>query len=307
MKTGPLWKVSVETSPEAEEAVLQMLERVCGVPASSSTDVETGAVVASVFLEQKRGVARPSRAALAAALKDVQACGLAVGPGRISVRQLRAEDWAESWKRHFKPMEVGTALLIKPSWSRRPARAGQAVMVLDPGLSFGTGQHPTTAFCLEQVVGRRRAGERQALLDIGCGSGILSIAAAKVGYETVEGFDFDPDAVRIARENAALNGVAIRLHEADVCKLPLRGGGRFDVVCANLMYDLLLAQQRRILSRVRPGGVLVLAGILTKQFDAVRSAYEGAGWRLVQERRVGEWQSGAFEQLSKQDEAPAGC
>ena len=295
MKTGPLWKVSVETSPEAEEAVLQMLERVCGVPASSCTNLETGAVVASVFLEQKRGVDRPARAKLAAALRDVQACGLAVGPGRISIRQLRAEDWAESWKRHFKPMEVGAALLIKPSWSQRQPRPGQAVMVLDPGLSFGTGQHPTTAFCLEQVVRCRRAGARQSLLDIGCGSGILSIAAAKVGYETVEGFDFDPDAVRIARENAALNGVAVHLHEADVCQLPLRGGGRFDVVCANLMYDLLLAQQRRILSRVRSGGVLVLAGILAKQFDAVRTAYEGAGWQLVQERSVGEWQSGALQ------------
>ena len=295
MKTGPLWKVSIATSPEAEEAVLQMLERLCGTPASSCTDVETGAVVASVFLEQKRAAGKPARAELAAELQRLRECGLDAGPGRISIRQLRAEDWAESWKRHFKPMEIGSALLIKPSWSKRPPRPGQAVMVLDPGLSFGTGQHPTTAFCLEQVVRCRRAGQRQALLDIGCGSGILSIAAAKVGYETVEGFDFDPDAVRIARENAALNKVAIRLHEADVCKLPCRGGGKFDVVCANLMYDLLMAQRRRILSRVRAGGVLVLAGILERQFDAVRAAYEGAGWRLGKTRTVGEWRSGAFQ------------
>ena len=212
MKTGPLWKVSVETSPEAEESVLQMLELLYAVPTSSCTDVETGAVVASVFLEQKRAAGKPARAELAAELQRLRECGLDAGPGRISIRQLRAEDWAESWKRHFKPMEIGSALLIKPSWSKRQPRPGQAVMVLDPGLSFGTGQHPTTAFCLEQVVRCRRADQRQALLDIGCGSGILAIAAAKVGYETVEGFDFDPDAVRIARRREVRRG----LRQSDV-------------------------------------------------------------------------------------------
>lgn len=294
MKTGPLWHISAATSPEAEEAVLQLLERLYGTPASSCTNVETGAVVASVFLERKAQQLRPSRAELAAGLARIRDCGLVVEPASISIRQLRAEDWAESWKRHFKPIEVGSRLLIKPSWSRRPPRRGQKVMVLDPGLSFGTGQHPTTAFCLEQLAQYRRSNLEQAMLDVGCGSGILAIAAAKLGYAPVEGFDFDPDAVRIARENAALNEAAARLYGADVCTLSLRRGPEFDLVCANLMYDLLLAQRRRILQRLRPGGLLVLAGILDRQFGEVQTAYENAGLRLKVSRKVGEWRSGAF-------------
>ncbi|MBI5383218.1 MAG: 50S ribosomal protein L11 methyltransferase [Verrucomicrobia bacterium] len=294
MKTGPLWSLSVETTGEAEEAVMHVLERLFAAPASSCTDAETGAVTATVFLEWKEESSRPDRNRVASALQQIRKCGLEVGPGRVAVRRLRAKDWAESWKRHFKPIEVGGALLIKPSWSRRQPKRGQTLMVLDPGLSFGTGQHPTTAFCLEQIVGARRNEEPRALLDAGCGSGILAIAAAKLGYAPVEGFDFDPDAVRIAQENAALNDASVRLFEADVCRLPLRSRGRFDVVCANLTHDLLVAQRQRLANRLKAGGTLVLAGILVQQFDAVRVAYEGIGLRLVAARTVGEWRSGAF-------------
>jgi ribosomal protein L11 methyltransferase len=162
MKTGPLWRVSVETSAEAAEAVQELLERLWGAPASVCTDLETGAVVASVFLEKEPGQARPARAALAAGLRHLREVGLDPGPGRISVRLLRPENWAESWKRHFKPLEISPALVIQPSWSRRQPKQGQATVILDPGLSFGTGQHPTTAFCLEQVARFRQAGCRQS-------------------------------------------------------------------------------------------------------------------------------------------------
>ena len=277
MKARPLWKVSVETTAEAEDAVLQLLERLSGQAASGCTEVETGAVTTAVYLP-----GRPLclRARLAAGLAQLGQCGLDPGPGRISIRKLRPENWAESWKRHFKPMEISPALVIQPSWSRRQPRPGQAVVVLDPGLSFGTGQHPTTRFCLEQIVRCRPEHPRPSFLDLGCGSGILALAAGKLGYQPVSGCDFDPDAVRIARENAARNGVVARLERADVCDLPLRGGPRFDLVCANLTSDLLLKQARRIQGRVRRGGCLVLAGILDLQFAEVRRAYEAAGWRL---------------------------
>lgn len=297
MKTGPLWKISIETSAEAEDAVMEAVERVCGAPASSCMDVETGDITVSAFLEKATHRTKPAKSALVKALNRIRECGLSVAPGRVSVRQMRAEDWAESWKRHFKTLEIGSALLIKPSWSRRVPRGRQVLMVLDPGLSFGTGQHPTTAFCLEQIVQARRSRKQQSLLDIGCGSGILAIAAAKLGYTPVEAFDFDPDAVRIAGENARQNEVLIQLRKADICKLPPRSACQFDVVCANLIFDLLLAQRSRILARVRPEGLLVLAGILRRQFGEVRLAYEEAGWRLVAERVSGEWHSGAFKRV----------
>ena len=171
-------------------------------------------------------------------------------------------------------------------------KRGQAVVVLDPGLSFGTGQHPTTSFCLEQLARLRRNG-KQSLLDAGCGSGILAIAAVKLGYAPVEAFDFDPEAVRVAKENARVNQVQPRIARRDLTKLPARGKP-FDVVCANLIHDLLIAERDKLLNRVAEGGTLVLAGILNEQFAAVKRAFMAAGMKSVAERSVREWCSGAF-------------
>src|SRR5262249_3273167 len=147
------------------------------------------------------------------------------------------EDWAESWKRHFRPVEIGSRLLLKPSWSRRRPRKNQVLLVLDPGLSFGTGQHPTTRFCLEQLVAF--ASRNRSFLDLGTGSGILVIAAKKLGYRRVTAIDSDPDAVRIARANAKRNRLEekLRLVHQDLTRLPV-GWRKHDLVCANLGYEL---------------------------------------------------------------------
>ena len=141
----------------------------------------------------------------------IKSCGLQIGAGKFALAKVRRENWAESWKRHFKPIEIGGELLIKPSWSKRRAKKNQAVLILDPGLSFGTGQHPTTSFCLEQLVQHRTIKADQSFLDIGTGSGILALAAAKLGYSLVEAFDFDPEAVAIARTNARRNRVSDKI------------------------------------------------------------------------------------------------
>jgi ribosomal protein L11 methyltransferase len=233
---------------------------------------------------------------LKAGLKRLKSCGLHLGPGRVSLSQVRHEDWAESWKRHFPALELGPKLLVKPSWSRRRPRPGQTVVVLDPGLSFGTGRHPTTAFCLRQLVAQRRAGEAQSFLDIGTGSGILAIAAARLGYRPVAAFDLDADAIRVARANARQNRVAdlIRFTQQDLAK-PARGPRKqYSLVCANLVSTLLLKERKRIVRWLAPGGLLVLAGILKREFGAVRRAYESAGFRLVASRLAQEWRSGSF-------------
>ena len=135
-----------------------------------------------------------------------------------------------------------------------------------------------------------------SLLDIGTGSGILAIAAAKLGYAPVRCFDFDPESVRVARANAAQNGVAhlVKPVRRDLTKLPHTSATRYHVVCANLIYDLLIAERDRILSRLRPDGVLVLAGILQTQFEKVECAYHWAGLKLIATEVEKEWQSGAF-------------
>jgi ribosomal protein L11 methyltransferase len=236
------------------------------------------------------------RAILGTRLKQIRRCALNIGPARITIRKVRREDWAESWKKHFQPLDIGHALLIMPGWSRRRARAGQAVVVLDPGLSFGTGQHPTTAFCLEQIVARRIIGRRQSFLDIGTGSGILAVAAAKLGYRPVHAFDLDTAAVRAARANARRNRVTkrVRVFRQDLVRLPLRSEAKFDVICANLIDDLLVEQSKRLLNRLSPHGALILAGILKTQFARVQRAYAAAGLKLTAMRQEKEWQSGAF-------------
>ena len=321
--TQPLWRVSVATSPDAEDAVTEMLGGLFGTAAASYFNLETGVSTVSVFRDQKPD-SRPLRAEIAAGLRRIADCGLKTGAGKIEIAKVKREDWAESWKRHFHPLEIpfrrdefheslnksklgtrgtrpsepGKSLLIKPSWSKKRPRKNQAVVILDPGLSFGTGQHPTTSFCLNELVRHRQSGTRQSFLDIGTGSGILAIAAAKLGYQPVHAFDFDPESVRVARENAGKNRVTanLRLTRGDVTRLPLKPArqSKYDLVCANLISNLLIAEKRRIVNRLKPGGTLVLAGILAVEFGEVRRAFEKLGLRLAARRVENEWCSGAF-------------
>ena len=163
-------------------------------------------------------------------------------------------------------------------------------------MSFGTGHHPTTAFCLQQLAVRRNGSPQQSFLDIGTGSGILAIAAAKLRYRPVEAFDLDPEAVRVARANARKNRVSgrLRIRVADLTRLPLRATRRYDLICANLLSSLLVREAVRILAFLKTGGTLVLAGILRTEFAKVQCCYERMGLRLVKCRADREWRSGAF-------------
>jgi ribosomal protein L11 methyltransferase len=298
----PLWKVSVATTLEAEDAIAEILGEIFHYPASSFFDLGKKTNRVTVFLSQ--AVQSQSLKELRQGLNCVKDCGLNIGPGKISIRKIRQEDWAESWKRHFKPIEIGGALLVKPSWSRKRPHAGQAVVILDPGLSFGTGQHPTTGYCLEEIVrysgAKRRRGDSlkngQSFLDIGTGSSILAIVAAKLEYTCIRAFDFDSEAVRVARANARANRVInkIKITHGDVAKLPIKPKERFDVICANLISDLLVKERKRIIAQLNPRGVLVLAGILKTEFSEVRRAYEKLGLKLISTRSRKEWRSGSF-------------
>lgn len=296
MKRHTLWKISVATTSEAEDAVAEALGRVLKCPASIHTDVRTGRTTVSVFSEAGSTLLTGLRSDLQESLSELKAFGLSLGPARIRMEHIRRENWAESWKRHFKPLEIGDTLLVKPSWSKRRPKRGQSVVILDPGLSFGTGQHATTWFCLQELARLRQAGQPQSFLDIGTGSGILAIAAAKLGYHPVEAFDFDPESVRVARANARRNRVGTKLDifAQDLTRLPIRAAKKFDVVCANLISTLLIAERCRIISRLKPGGLLLLAGILSREFAEVRRVFEGGGLAFVRSRRQREWTSGSF-------------
>lgn len=288
--------LTVETTAEGEEAVAALMERLFVQPVSVYVDEETQVRTLQLFFPEKSSLTDQRRVALAAGLRQIEACGLNVGSARVAFRKLAPENWAESWKRHFRPLQFGRALLIRPSWSRRQPRGKQALVVIDPGLSFGTGQHPTTSFCLSQLVKRRRPGRAQSFWDVGSGSGILAIAAAKLGYRPVEGLDSDRDAVRIARANARQNGLQgrVRFVHQDLSRLPVTGPRTYDVICANLILDLLRAERERLLNRLGADGTLILAGLLRSQFPLIRAAYETAGLKLVSHHVGKEWESGAF-------------
>ena len=271
---------------------------------ASFTDVEAGTVRVSVFLSRRERPGGLLTRRISTGLRTIKSWGLNVGSGRILCRRVRPQDWAESWRRHFKPLEIGGALLIKPSWSRRKAKRNQAAVVLDPGLSFGTGQHPTTAFCLEELVRFRPRGVRRSapFLDIGTGSGILAIAAAKLGFSPVGAFDFDVEAVRNAKANAIGNGVGrqVRFFRGDVMKLKRsRAHATYRIICANLTADLLLNARDRIVQLMKSDGILVLAGILKQEFPLVRKKFEAARLQLARSQTAGEWQSGTFVRKSR--------
>ena len=296
MKNKQLWRISVSTTLEAEDAVAELLGTIFNCNASSYFNVETQTSIVSVYFSEKWLLSREVREEISAGLKRIKNCGLKIGAGKTKIARVRREDWAESWKRHFKPIEIGGALLVKPSWSKLRGRKNQAVVVLDPGLSFGTGQHPTTEFCLREIVRCRKSGMPQLFLDIGTGSGILAISAAKLGYKLVRAFDFDPEAVRVAQANARANNVhnKVQIKRGDVAKLPEKPKEQFDLVCANLISNLLMAERSKIAAQLKSGGTLVLAGILKAEFMEVQRGFESLGLKLVSARSKREWRSGSF-------------
>jgi ribosomal protein L11 methyltransferase len=277
--------------------VAGLLERIFGQPPAVYRSEKTGEVVVTMYPEELPAPERALRGSLEAALHGLRGLRLDLGEARLGIKRLRRENWAESWKRHFQPIEIGQRLLIKPGWSRRRARPGQRVVILDPGLSFGTGQHPTTLFCLQQLARCRRRGVEQSLLDIGCGSGILAIAAAKLGYSPVAALDNDPEAVRASRHNIQRNHVRVVVRRADLTRLPLAPRRRYDVICANLMCDLLVGGREKIRHWLKPGGKLVTAGILHGEFSTLQKKMRRYHLTLEKASVNKEWKSGQFALL----------
>jgi ribosomal protein L11 methyltransferase len=293
-KVKPLCEVTIVTSGEAEDAVAELLQRIFKETASiyANRDKEVSAV--TVYVDRPLKELRTLEPKLRAGFEEIEMYGLDTAPAQIIIEKVKREDWAESWKKYFKTIRIGRKLIIKPSWSKEKGAKGQAVVELDPGLSFGTGQHPTTWYCLKQIAEAVRPGA--SLLDIGCGSGILAISAAKLGYAPVEAFDFDPVAVRIAQANMRRNRVdhKIKCARQDLTKLPLKSARKFDIISANLISDLLIDESDRILNRLTADGHLIVAGILATQFLEVQETYETKGLRLFDTKTEREWQSGLF-------------
>jgi ribosomal protein L11 methyltransferase len=214
-------------------------------------------------------------------------------------RALGDRDWKDSYKAHFKAWKFGRLHWV-PIWERETYAlpADDVAIWLDPGLAFGTGNHETTRLCIERLValdaGAKDRGpsgkERARVIDAGCGSGILALSAAKLGYRHVEAFDNDPEAVRVSEENAAMNGAAeaVKFFVGDL--VSGLAGREAEIVLANIQADVLIRFAKELVGAVARGGALILSGILAHENEQVRAAFIAAapGW-AAQARVMGEW------------------
>jgi ribosomal protein L11 methyltransferase len=206
---------------------------------------------------------------------------------RISYRQVDEQDWAESWKAFFWPQKIGERIVVKPSWCDYEAQPGDLVIELDPGMAFGTGTHPTTALCVQLIERYLKSGD--SFLDIGTGSGILMVAAAKLGAGRVCGGDRDGTAVRVAAENLRRNGIDPRRVCLAQGSLATPFRGRFDVVAANILAHVIIELLDDIARLIKPGGVFICSGIIDQNKDLVVGKMRGMGFELVEIRQKEGW------------------
>lgn len=216
--------------------------------------------------------------------------GYDLGSLAITVVSVDEEDWANNWKKYYKPIEIGSRLLVLPSWEERPETA-RTVLKLDPGMAFGTGAHHTTRMCLEFLEQTVRDGD--TMLDLGCGSGILSIASVLLGAKEAVAVDIDPIAEKIAYENAALNGIDKDRFTVWIgnilsdAALQERIAGQYPVVAANIVADVIIALAPLARTLTAPGGVFIVSGVIDERVNDVTTALTAGGF-TVQSRSAAE-------------------
>ena len=226
------------------------------------------------------------------ALEDLKARRSDCGTLLLSLENLRDEDWENNWKQYYKPMEIGQRLLVIPQWEQ--VDPGQRVpLILDPGLTFGTGSHATTRLCLTALEKTVTQGDR--VLDLGCGSGILSIAALRLGASQALAVDIDDKCLDVAYENAALNGIGKDRYTVRVGDVLSDGSlrreleGSYDIVVANIVADVIIALAPLVPSMLRPGGTFLCSGIIDDRAEEVRAALEAAGWTVLETQSADGW------------------
>ena len=289
-------EVSVDTSHEATDLVSEILQELgaAGVviedPAllneyirsglwdytdlKESEETEVVRVKAYWALDEElEGKLQP----LAARLDGLTAHGIDKGAGAVSWKAVADEDWAETWKEFFHTEKIGARTVIKPTWEEYEAKAGEIVVELDPGAAFGTGQHATTSLCIRALEDLVRPG--MTVFDVGTGSGVLAIVAAKLGAKRVEAVDFDPVAVRVARENVRQNGAENVVHteRSDLLKSV---AGEADLIIANIIADIIVRLFGEVEGSLAAGGTMLLSGIIEDRLPDVVEAATAHGFAV---------------------------
>ena len=224
-------------------------------------------------------------------LKDMDKDNI-FGSLEVSSDRVKDEDWSEIWKQYFHPIPVGEKILIKPAWEEISDSDGRTVFTVNPGLSFGTGSHPSTRFCIEEI--EKHLKQNDTVLDIGCGSGILSIIALLLGAKSADALDIDPNAVDVAYSNLALNNLPKdnynafygNILEDEELKLSL---GKYDIVIANIVADVIIALSSFVKQFMKETSTFICSGIILERLDEVTNALTNAGLKIIEIRKDNDW------------------
>lgn len=235
-------------------------------------------------------------AALGAVRKELSRIGWT-----LETSFLKDTDWSEKWKKGLKPIRVkyrGFAVTVKPTWHKLKSAPGEIKIDIDPGMAFGTGGHATTKMCLKSILRLAKGGhlpKGPSILDVGTGTGVLAIAAVKLGFKKAVGTDIDKVALKVARKNAALNRTKLSLSAKDLSKVP----GRFDLVAANILAGELKKLSSSLNDRITPGGFLILSGILESESESVEAVFRALGLQKAFFLNEKEWVALVFGKPSR--------
>ena len=218
-------------------------------------------------------------------LTELKEMGLDLGEAKVEHEKMHEEDWANTWKQYYKPSKVGEKIVVKPIWEEYEAKDEELVVELDPGMAFGTGTHETTRMCIQAL--ERYVKEESTVFDVGCGSGILAIAAAKLGAKLAVGVDLDPVAVESSIENVGYNNLNnIEILHGNLVEVI---DGKADIVVANILAEIICILTDDVKRVLKDGGVFITSGIIHDRVDMVCEKLELTGFEVIEKNRDGEW------------------
>lgn len=285
-------ELSVQASPELVDPLVELFQRYSrrqvvveeagGFNPDEGETPPGGPVVVRTYVPQDRR----SADRIARVRAGVHLMGLLKPLSALEVRTVSPWEWEEAWKAHFQPLRVGKRLVVRPTWHEVDAQEGDLVLTLDPGLAFGTGHHPTTRMCLEQLERRVEPGMR--VLDLGTGSGLLAQAALLLGAAWALALDTEADAVRASRRNLKAAGLSRRVRIVRGT-LPHPQASGLDLVVANISAKVLVELAEGIAGTLRPGGTLIASGVLEERGDEVGEAIRSAGFVELETQQTEDW------------------
>ena len=218
-------------------------------------------------------------------LEELKEMGLDLGEAKVDHEKMHEEDWANTWKQYYKPSKVGEKIVVKPIWEEYEAKENELVVDLDPGMAFGTGTHETTRMCIQAL--ERYVKEESTVFDVGCGSGILAIAAAKLGAKLAVRVDLDPVAVESSIENVGYNNLSnIEILHGNLVEVI---DGKADIVVANILAEIICILTDDVKRVLKDGGIFITSGIIHDRVDMVCEKLEATGFEVIEKNRDGEW------------------